>query len=158
MAALSIALRPAQASDEGFLYEVYASTRVEELAPVPWTEDEKEAFLRQQFHAQHSHYQQHYPNAAYEIILIENQPAGRLYVDRSEAGMLIIDIALLPNQRRRGVGSQLLRELLEEAARDRKPVSLHVEHYNPAYHLYERLGFCKIGDAGVYDLLEWRPS
>ena len=49
-------------------------------------------------------------------------------------------------------------DLLVEAARDRKPVRIHVERHNPALRLYERLGFVRLGDNGVYYLMEWSPD
>lgn len=153
----SITLRPASAGDEGFLYQVYASTRQEELAPLPWTEAQKAAFLRMQFDAQARHYHEHYPDAAFLVIVRDGRPAGRLYVHRQRQGIRIIDIALLPEHRRAGIGTALLEELLAEGDRQGKPVSLHVEHFNPAMRLYERLGFRKVEDTGVYYLLERPP-
>jgi len=154
----SITLRPVSAGDEGFLYQVYASTREEELAPLPWTEAQKAAFLRMQFDAQRRHYHEHFPDAAFLVIVRDGRPAGRLYVDRRREGIRIIDITLLPEHRRAGIGTALLGELLAEGDRERKPVSLHVEHFNPAMRLYERLGFRRIEDTGVYYLLERPPG
>lgn len=153
----SISLRAVAAGDEGFLYQVYASTRQEELAPLPWTEAQKADFLRMQFDAQARHYHEHFPEAAFLLIVRDGRPAGRLYVDRRPEGIRIIDIALLPEHRRAGIGTALLEELLAEGDREGKPVSLHVEHFNPAMRLYERLGFRKVEDTGVYYLLERPP-
>jgi ribosomal protein S18 acetylase RimI-like enzyme len=154
----SITLRAVAAGDEGFLYEVYASTRQEELAPLPWTEAQKAAFLRMQFDAQARHYHEHFSEAAFLVIVRDGRPAGRLYVDRRPEGIRIIDIALLPEHRRAGIGTALFQELLAEGDRQGKPVSLHVEHLNPAMRLYERLGFRKVEDTGVYYLLERPPQ
>jgi ribosomal protein S18 acetylase RimI-like enzyme len=154
----SITLRPVAEGDESFLYQVYASTRQEELAPVPWTEAQKAAFLRMQFEAQRRHYRENYPDAAFLVILRGGRPAGRLYVDRRPEGIRIIDIALLPEHRGVGIGTALLAEILAEGDREGKPVSLHVEHFNPALRLYERLGFRRIEDTGVYYLLERPPG
>jgi ribosomal protein S18 acetylase RimI-like enzyme len=151
-----LGFRPIAPADEEFLYRVYASTREEELAPVPWDDEQKEAFLRMQFAAQHSHYQEHYADARFEIVLAGEQPIGRLYVDRREDELRIIDIALLPEHRGRGIGGRLMRPLLEEAAAGGLPVRIHVERENPAMRLYERLGFRQTGDTGVYLLMEWR--
>ena len=154
----SIGLRPIQAGDEAFLYQVYSSTRQEELAPVPWTEARKEAFLRMQFNAQHRYYQEHYSDAAFQVILLDGEPAGRLYVARRPEEILIVDIALLPEHRNAGIGTSLLTELLAEGEKAGKPVRIHVERFNPALRLYERLDFRQIADRGVYFLLEWSPS
>jgi ribosomal protein S18 acetylase RimI-like enzyme len=144
-------------ADEELLYRIYASTRTEELAPVPWTEAQKEAFLRMQFQAQSLDYAGNHPDAAFQVILVNGEPAGRLYVDRSEDALLIVDIALLPEHRGNGVGGAILRGLLAEAAAAGKPVRIHVEQMNPALRLYERLGFRRTGDGGIYLLMEWTP-
>ena len=152
-----IGLRPVEPGDEPFLYRVYASTRAEELALVPWTDDERAAFLRQQFSAQDRYYHDQFPDAAYQLILVDRQPGGRLYVERAADEVLIIDIALLPEHRGQGVGTQLLRALQGEAALAAKPLRIHVERFNPALRLYARLGFRQIADHGVYLLMEWPP-
>lgn len=154
----AVAFRPIGPDDEEFLYRVYASTREEELRPVPWTEDEKAAFLRQQFHAQHVFYQEQYGGARFEVILLDDEPIGRLYVDRRDDEIRIVDIALGPAHRGRGIGGGIVRGLLAEAAVADKPVRIHVERLNPARRLYERLGFVEIADKGVYALMEWRPG
>ena len=151
-------LRPITPADQEFLYCVYASTRQEELAHVGWAEAQKEAFLRQQFDAQHQYYQEYYAGSAFDIIEVEGQPAGRLYLARWAEEFRIIDIALQPAFRRRGVGGRLLRQIMDEAAQAGKPVSIHVERNNPALGLYGRLGFQLAEDKGVYLFLKWDPS
>ncbi len=150
-------LRVATEADLDVLFEIYASTRTEELAVVPWTDAQKEAFLRMQFQAQHQYYRQTYPDARFDVIVHGDTPVGRLYVDRREDEIRLIDIALLPAHRARGIGSALLGELLAEAERAGKPVRIHVEHNNPARRLYERLGFRPLEDRGVYLFMEWAP-
>jgi ribosomal protein S18 acetylase RimI-like enzyme len=154
-----LALRPVTPEDRPFLERVYASTRSEELAAVPWTPLQKAAFLRFQFDAQDKHYRLHYAEARFDVILAGGREVGRLYVDRSGSEIRLIDIALLPEHRGAGIGGALLSELIAEATRERKPLSIHVEHSNPAQRLYRRLGFRHTGtDTGVYQLMEWRPS
>ena len=154
----AIQLRPAGSGDEELLYTVYASTREEELAQVDWNDAQRESFLRMQFQAQSQHYASQYPGAEFQIILVEDQPAGRLYVHRRPKEIRVMDIALLPQFRRRGVGTTLMRQLLEDGERTFRPVSIHVEVFNPARHWYERLGFRPVADNGVYRLMEWRPG
>ena len=152
---LPTSLRPIQAEDEALLFEIYASTRTEEMALVDWSDAQKEAFLRMQFAAQHQHYQKAFPDARFDIILSGDQPIGRLYVHRRPDELHIIDITLLPEHRNQGVGSSLLKELLAEAQEAGNPVRIHVEHNNPALQLYKRLGFTEIATTGVYLLMEW---
>jgi ribosomal protein S18 acetylase RimI-like enzyme len=149
-----VALRPVEPADEPFLRRVYASTRAEELELVPWDETHKESFLRMQFDAQDRWYREHYAGATYEVVLVDGERAGRLYVRRGEDEIRIMDIALLPQHRGDGVGTSLVRDLLAEAEVDGKRVTIHVERFNPALRLYERLGFSIAEDKGVYLLLE----
>jgi ribosomal protein S18 acetylase RimI-like enzyme len=153
----AITLRPVSSSDRDFLLHVYASTREEELAPVPWTDAEKAAFIEQQFEAQDHHYRAHYAGASLDVVEWDGAPAGRLYVARWSDEIRIIDIALLPEFRGRGIGTRLLRGLLDEAARARRRLSIHVEKGNAAFRLYERLGFEVTADKGVYVLMEATP-
>ena len=154
----TIAFRPITPEDEPLLLQVYASPRLEELAPLGWSPEQQLAFLTQQFHAQHQHYQRHYAAAEFLVILLDGRPGGRLYVDRQEEALLIVDIALLPEYRGLGIGSHLLRALLDEAGAAGKPVRIHVEKFNPALRLYERLGFSVIADHGVYWFMERPPG
>jgi ribosomal protein S18 acetylase RimI-like enzyme len=143
-------LRAVEPGDREFLYRVYASTRTEELAVVPWDEPEKDAFLRAQFDAQDRWYREHYRRASYEVIVVDGEPAGRLYLHRGETEIRIVDIALLSEHRGNGVGTSILRDLLAEADAAGKRVTIHVERFNPALRLYERLGFSVAEDKGVY--------
>lgn len=154
----TITLRPIGDDDRELLYRIYASTRAEELAQVDWDDRQKAAFLLMQFDAQHRYYQEHYPEARFQVILADGLPAGRLYLDRRGAEIRIVDIAVLPTYRRRGIGSALLRAILAEGDAAGLPVTIHVERFNPALSLYERLGFRQVEDKGVYYFLERPPA
>jgi GNAT superfamily N-acetyltransferase len=154
--AAAIALRPIVPDDRSFLLAFYASTREPELAAVEWDAAQKAAFVEMQFDAQHAYYQEHYDGAAFDVILVDGQPAGRLYVAREDDEIRIVDIALLPDYCNRGIGTALLSGLQSEAAAAGKPLRIHVERFNPALRLYERLGFTPIADRGVYLFMEWR--
>jgi ribosomal protein S18 acetylase RimI-like enzyme len=150
-----IGFRDEAPEDREFLYSLYASTRAPEMELVPWDAAQKEAFLRSQFHLQTTHYRQHYPDAAFLIVQDGDTPIGRFYVDRTLDPIHVLDIAIVPQRRGEGVGSALLRDLLSEAAEAKKNVALYVEIFNPAQRLYQRLGFRKVKEEGVYCLLEW---
>lgn len=154
---MTITLRDVLEEDKPFLREVYACTRAQELALVPWNDEQREAFLRLQFDAQHSYYHAQFPEANYQIILQESEPIGRLYVHRTEADIRVLDITLLPAYRSASIGTSLIQELLDEGARTGLAVSIWVEHFNPSRTLFERLGFSKIQEDGYNLLLEWRP-
>lgn len=142
-----------------FLFRLYASTRADEMAMVvDWTDEQKEAFLQMQFQAQDAWYREHYEGAQLDLLLVDGAPAGRFYIHRREAEIRLMDIALLPEHRNSGIGSSVLRDLMAEAEAAGKPLTIHVEKYNPAMRLYQRLGFKAIADRGPYDLMEWRPA
>ena len=154
---MSVALRPATPEDRAFLRAVYGSSRADELAQVAWEPGALEAFVAMQFDAQDAYYREHYPAASFDVIEVDGRPAGRLYVDRWPAEIRIMDVALLPQFRNRGIGTGLLRELIAEGARDGRTVTIHVEAFNPARRLYERLGFAPVLDRGVHVLLAAGP-
>jgi len=154
----AIALREVTTDDTEFLVGVYASARAEELARVAWDDATKDAFIRMQFAAQDSFWRAQKPGAQFAVVTVDGEPAGRLYVDRLPAEIRIVDIALLPSHRDRGIGTRLLAGVLEEGRRAQLPVTIHVEQFNRARALYERLGFTQISTTGVYDLLERRPA
>lgn len=150
----NITLRPVGPDDYDFLVEVYGSTRAEELALTPWTIEQQQAFVRSQFAAQQDHYAQKYPTASHDIILSDNRPVGRLYVARLDQEIRIIDITLLPGERNAGIGSFLIKQLLDEANRSQKMTRIFVEDFNPSLRLFERLGFSPSEQHGIHLLLQ----
>lgn len=153
-----VTLRSATEADTEFLLSVYASTREEELKLVDWPEERKAWFVRQQFEAQSQHYATHYAGDAFQVIERDGEPVGRFYVGRWPSQIRLIDITLLPRCRGTGIGSGLIAELLKEGEARGVPVTIHVEAYNPALRLYQRLGFRAKDQTGVYFLMEWRPG
>jgi GNAT superfamily N-acetyltransferase len=151
----AIKLRTAQPDDREFLFQLYSSTREFELRQTPWSDEQKVNFCRMQFEAQHVHYHKYYPSALFDIIEKDGFPVGRLYVDHWEHEIRIVDIALMPEHRGGGIGTGLLRQLQAEAQGAGKALSIHVEKFNPAMKLYERLGFLPLEDKGVYLLMKW---
>lgn len=151
-----IRLRPATEGDREFLVRLYGSVRAQELDQVAWQAGQREAFVRMQFDLQDRQYRQHNPHGTFDVVEVEERPAGRLYVDRRATDIRIVDIALLPEYRGRGIGTHLVREVLDEAAASGRTASIHVEVHNPAAALYERLGFAAVAEVGVYRRMEWR--
>lgn len=154
----SVALRPMGSADMQFLLELYATTRADELALVDWTVEQKAAFVQHQFAAQHAHWQENYTDTSWDIIVSEDRPIGRLYVARWQDEIRIVDIALLPEHRGAGIGTALMRSLFDEADESGRKVTVHVEVFNPARRLYERLGFVPAAEVGVYLLMERLPQ
>ena len=150
-------MRPRHEGDTEFLARLYASTRLEELAPIDWDDDRKLAFLRDQFDRQHAHYLQHYPRAKWWVIEAGSEPVGRIYIEQTASEIRLMDIALLPGWRGRGIGSALLRALMEQADAASLAIGLHVEPYNPVLRLYARNGFQLVEQRGVYHFLKRQP-
>jgi ribosomal protein S18 acetylase RimI-like enzyme len=154
-----IKLRPVEnASDEDFLLRVYSSSRAEEMMRVPWPEEQKQAFLKMQFTAQQNHYAAAYPQARHDIIYLHDEPVGRIYVERDAERVHILDITVLPEHRGQGVGTALLRRLMDEAGASRKPVTIYVEFFNPSLKLFERLGFQREKEQGFQFLMKWQAQ
>lgn len=156
--ACPVDLRAARAEDKEFFLQVYTFTRTEEMAMVPWTNEQKAAFLRFQFEAQNRHYSTHYPAAQYWVILRKDFPIGRMIVNEGDEEILLMDIALLPEHRKQGIGTALIRAVMVEAAAQHKDLLLHVETFNPAMKLYERLGFIKTREMGIYHEMIWHSG
>jgi ribosomal protein S18 acetylase RimI-like enzyme len=155
--AASITLRPATDADHAFMRRLYESARAEEMERFPFDDAQKKAFLDQQFAAQFEHYGIHYPTCERNIVERDGVPVGRFWIDEWRDQIRIVDIALLPECRGAGIGSRLLHEVLDRGSASGKPVTIHVEAFNPALRLYQRLGFEKVDTNGVYFLMRWTP-
>jgi GNAT superfamily N-acetyltransferase len=155
----ALALRPVAPEDEEFLFGVYMSTRERELAQVEWGEGQKEQFVRWQFGLQRREYDTRFPQAEYNVILVDGQPGGRIWVGSDGTQIRLLDIALLPEFQNRGVGTLLLRRLMERARREHLPLRHMVFVLNDnAHRFYERLGFAIIEEFGAYKHMEWREE
>lgn len=153
-----VTLRPVTVDDEEFLLAVYASAREGELAQAPWAEGQKEEFARFQYQLQRREYDARFPDAQYDVILVDGRPAGRIWVGRDEEQIRLLDIALLPGFQNRGVGTLLLRRLIDEAIRTGRRLRHMVFVLNrDAMRFYERMGFAVIEDLHAYQHMEWRP-
>lgn len=155
---LDVTLRPVGPDDYDFLVEVYGSTRAEEMAMVPWTVEQQQAFVRMQFAAQQDHYTKKYPTASHDIIMSDSRPVGRLYVARLDHEIRIVDITLLPAERNAGIGSYLIKQLLDEANGAGKVTRIFVEEFNPSRRLFERLNFLPSEQHGIHMLLQCNPG
>lgn len=153
-----IGTRPIEAADHAFLRALYASTRAEELTATGWPPEAQERFLEQQFELQHHYYHEHFGDAEFVLLLRGDEPIGRLYWrDRGDPASLI-DMALLPAERGKGIGSALLAGLTARADGQGRAIVLHVEPHNPALRLYLRFGFEVVADNGVYAKMQRRAK
>ena len=155
---MNVSLRPFSRDDQDFLFRLYASTRQQELSSFGWTAAQQEAFLRMQFNAQQQWYEMAYPGADHQIIFGDEQPVGRILVFRESGAYRLVDIALLSEYRSRGIGTQLLHELIAKSQNEGLPLRLQVLKTNRARQLYQRLGFQETGDDGVYCQMERKAA
>ncbi len=153
----SVTFRHISGEDIPVLKQIYASTRLDELAMTDWSDEQKQQFIDHQFNAQHQHYQIHYADAEFLLLIASNQVMGRLYLQHQDKQLCLIDITLLPAFQKQGIGQQILTWILNQAKDSKKLVTLHVESHNPAYQWYLKQGFKNIEDRGVYQYLEWHP-
>ena len=153
-----VTLRVYAAQDNPFLFDLYASTRADELARFGWDAAQQQAFVQMQYQAQRGSYLVQFPAAEYRIVQRGAADVGRLIVDRTSDAIWLVDISLLPEHRNAGLGTELIRDLQTEAEQTGKPVMLHVDNSNRARHLYERLGFAKTTDGALYIEMAWRPG
>ena len=151
---MKIELRPFSQDDQDFLYRLYASTRMAEIALFGWNPAQQEAFLRMQFNAQQRGYEMAYKDADHQIITGDSQPVGRILVHRGNNAHVLVDIALLDEYRNRGIGTRVLQQLIASTAQQHVPLRLQVIKSNPARHLYERLGFVRTGEEGMHFQME----
>ena len=158
MSAERITLRQVSEADEDFLLMAYSGTRAAEMAMVPWTAEQKDAFIKSQFAAQTHHYAAENPGASHEIICCDGVAAGRLYLDRRPHDLHILDVVILPQFRNAGAGSFVLRRILEEAGSRGQPVTIYVESFNPSLNLFRKLGFQLSSQDGFQCLLRWLPA
>ncbi len=148
-----LTLRLESDDDIPFLRDLYATTRAAELARVDWTDAQKQAFVTQQFTAQRTHYRLHYPGAAFLVIERDGIRIGRIYIQRVAAEVRLMEVTFEPACRGQGLGSALFQRLIDWSDRLGLPMTLHVEPFNPAMRLYQRLGFVSREERGFYHFM-----
>ena len=154
----AITLRPVTEGDSGILFEIYVGTR-DDAASVEWTAEEQGSFLRMQFEAQRTDYQNRFPTSQHSIILVDGVARGRIWVDRGNDEIRLLEISLLPGSRDRGTGRVLLNRLIAESHEAGIPLRHSVYKANEAaLRFYSRLGFEVIEEFDLYVLMEWVGS
>jgi ribosomal protein S18 acetylase RimI-like enzyme len=149
---------PVTDGDREFLFAVFAEATAPEFDALGLARDALEPLLQMQFEAQERSHRAAHPSATFELVLIDGEPAGRLYVDRSGPAIELLEIGLLEAHRGRGAGTELVRELLDEAASTGRPVRLHVARGSAAVRLYERLGFVVSDGDELYLQMQATPT
>lgn len=156
---LEITLRPVLERDRSLLLQVYASTREGERCLVDWSDEQWDDFVRMQFDAQRRHYTLRFPGSEHAVIQCGGCPVGRIWIHRGSTEIRLLDVSILAEHRRRGIGTYLIRQLQSEARRAELPLHHSAEMTNEgARRLYERLGFRPVETHGLHILMEWIPS
>lgn len=154
----AVSLRPETPADEPFLRAVYASTREEELNLTGWDHATRENFLDLQFRAMCQGYRSMFPHGEFSIILLDGAPAGRMVLNRDERTLHLVDLAVLPSFRNRGLGTQLIERVLSEARATRRRVQLEVQKGGRPRGLYHRLGLRMFEETETFEFWEWTPD
>jgi ribosomal protein S18 acetylase RimI-like enzyme len=153
-----LTLREVSLLDEAYLLDLYSSVREAEMAMVPWTDEQRSAFVRHQFAAQSNHYRTEFPGAQHSILLKDQAPIGMLYIDFTHADVKIVDLIISPSSRNLGIGSSLLKVLQSEASRLQKPLTVFVDQHDRSIIFFDRLGFKPVEEQGMHILLEWKAT
>lgn len=153
---MTIELKAITNADEAFLYEVYRSTRKQEVDLWGWSVEQTQTFLMMQWRAQQASYNRQFPTANHYMIVVDQQCVGRLLIEELSDYHHLIDISILPTYQRKGLATSIIVELLQKAREGNKAVLLRVFHTNPARHLYERLGFQVVSGDELYLTMRWQ--
>jgi len=150
----NLALRPEVPTDTPFLRWLFASSRSSNFESALLSEEGLAQLLDMQFEAQRRHYARHYPKARSWLLVEVGEPVGRLIETSETDHLLLIDLAVAPSARRRGLATWMIGELAQKARADGLPLRCHVDPSNDALGLYTRLGFTKLGSEGGSLVLE----
>lgn len=153
----TITYKEVATGDEAVMFSLFSAVRSEELGMQAWPPQLRDQILRMQFDAQQSGYRSEYPGATTRLIFQDGVAIGWVIVDSGDSALLGIDIALLSEQRSRGIGTRIIQALQSEAAATSRPFRIVVQRTNQrAAALYKRLGFRDAGGDHVYSFMEWR--
>jgi len=152
-----VVFRSETESDIPFLRQAFLTSRDYELDLAQWNPEQRMAFMETQFHAQRIHYTTHYPKAWFWIIEMRGLAIGRVYLETSADPIMLMDIILLPPHRNKGIGTAVVKAILDMGKARNQRVRIYVEKMNPALRLYQRLGFVTEEDTGPHYLMYYTP-
>ena len=154
----TVTLRPALPQDESFLYDLYSAVRAAEFALAPVSAEQKEQLIRMQFQSQMASYARSFPNSCCQVVLLDGELVGRLWVAQDEREIHLVDIAVHPTVQHKGIGTALLQRIQGEATRAGLPIRSCVFRFNPgSFRFHQRLGFSVYREDDLQFYMEWRP-
>jgi GNAT superfamily N-acetyltransferase len=138
---MDVTLRAATEDDADFLYRLHRAAMQVYIAQTwgQWNEAWQAQYFRQ-----------HFDPTACQIVVLHGQDIGALSVVRRATDIFLSSIELLPAYQGQGLGTQLIKTLIDEARRKRVPIGLQVLKVNSARRLYERLGFSISGETTTH--------
>ena len=105
-----------------------------------------------------AYFEEHFEPSRREIIRVEDTDIGVLAVEKTPDEIHLATIALLPEWQGQGIGSSILRSLVERGTESRRAVTLQVLHCNPrAITLYESFGFTRSGQSDTHVFMRLDP-
>lgn len=153
-----ISLRPLQPDEENYWREVFFDSVGGRFSALGMSGEQLNSLLEFQFQAQNTDYRTNYKKASNDVILFNDERAGRLIYSTEHSDLHIVDLAILSAFRNRGISTKILQWFFKQSRQSGLPVRLYVEKLNPAFKLYERLGFKIAADVNSHFQLEWRAS
>jgi len=146
----NISMCPVEANHSEFLFKVFTQSRPDLAFIDAVNEEAKTSILYQQFKIEEQQFIEMCPKAEFNIVMLNNQPIGRLYIYYGENTDRILQIGLIEKYRAMGIGKKIVTMIIEAALRKGKTVSLQVAWFNQrAYNFYEKLGFKVVENKGV---------
>ena len=152
-------LRPERPEDQIFRFQLFCDSRGPEWSRVALPRPVFNQIMDHQFDAQTRTYAQRFPAARFDIAELDGRRIGRIVVNRPGDHVHIIDQAVIPERRGQGLGTAMMRFLMDEATVLNQPVRLKLASDNdPSWKLYDRLGFRQVAEHNAYIEMEWRPG
>ena len=153
-----INLRPSRAEDESFLFDLFRAYRTGVLRLGLLSEAKIDELVTAQFASRMRSFRERFPRARWSIIEFRGSPIGELIVDEASDAPCVVDLALLPDHQRRGIGGAVIRALAA-AATGRGGLRAMVLMTNAhSLEMFRRLGFDDSGHDGAHVELRWQPQ
>ena len=139
---------PAEESNSEFSYQVKKTAYGGYIKDI-WGWEEQH---QREFHAQD------WLNNRPDIIMYDNQPIGTIYINETQDYIEIGQFIILSELQNKGIGSHILKDIMDKADRSSRIIKLMYLSINPVASLYSRMGFQVVGNDGPFILAERKPG
>lgn len=137
--ASKVKLRSAMPEDFGAALSLYLDSMAPLTSPLMvWDEAKQSASFASQWKVEDV-----------RVIVFEGRDVGWMQAAETDSEVFLQQLFISPEYRRKGIGSAVLRNLLDPWQTTGKPIVLMVLKNNPARSLYERFGFTVVGENGI---------